>query len=538
MARGVIMRGVKAVTAARAGIVAGGAFVGVLSAGRAYDVGQPWLWASDAAVATAFAVVAAIAVPHTWRVGVLAAATCAAWSLASWWPFAVFWHRGTLVALLVLVIVGSGALWPRLPRAQIVTVAAYAASITPFVWRSDAIALLLGISLAAAAVALRPRRSTPASVEGTIALGVLGLVFAAAAALPLVTDSDLVYGVRAIAYAVGLVVVAAIVALALRPGSIRGARDAVVQLSAEPDDAVRDRLRAALRDPSLEIGWWSADAERYLTPDGVEISPPSGDVPQRALRIDEQGAPLAIVVGGRSARLDDPHVRDAVLRASALTAEHEELTRRLRDTADEVECSQRRLIESAAAERQAIADELEREVGLPLRQLRARLDALGPREQLRPAGDLVERALGELAAIAAGLSPVRLDGGLHKTLRELADRAPVPVVVQVDQEPGDEAIAQTAYYVCAEALANALRHADCTRVTVRVAQEAEFFDVSVADDGKGGASADRGTGLAGLRQRVAATGGTMHISSRTGSGTVVSVRLPSATSPVLVEERG
>jgi signal transduction histidine kinase len=530
------MRGVKAVTAARAGIVAGGALVGVLSAGRAYDVGQPWLWASDAAVATAFAVVAALAVPHTWRVAVLAAATCTAWSLASWWPFAAFWHRGTLVALLVLLIVGSRSLWPRRPFALIVTAAAYAASITPFFWRSDAAALAFGIGLVVAAAVLRPRRSTPGAVEGAVALGLLGLVFAAAAAIPLVTDSALAYEVRAVGYAVGLVVVGAIAAFAVRPGSIRGARDAVVQLGAEPDDAVRDRLRTALRDGTLEIGWWSPGEERYLTRDGDEVGRSSAAERPGELRIDEHGRPLAIVVGG-SVLLDDADVRDAVVRASALTAEHQELTTRLRASADEVQRSQTRLIESAAAERQAIADELEREVGRPLRQLRARLGRLDPDEQLRPAGELIERALGELTAIAAGLSPVRLDAGLEKTLRELARRAPVTVEVQVDHEPDEEATAQTAYFICAEALANALRHSDCTRVAMRLSQDGDSFDVSVADDGKGGAAVGRGTGLAGLRDRVAVMGGSLHISSRAGSGTVVAARLPVAMAPVLVEER-
>lgn len=526
----------KAVTAARAGIVAGGALVGFLSAGRAYDVGQPWLWASDASVAAMFAVVAALAVPHAWQVGVLAAATCAVWSLASWWPFAVFWHRGTIVALLVLLIIGSRSLWPRPPFAQIVTASAYAASITPFLWRSDAAALALGIGLVAVAVTLRPRRSTPGAIEGAVALGLLGLVFAAAAAIPLVADSPVVHDVRAVAYAVGLVAVGAITAFAVKPGSIRGARDAVVQLGAEPDDAVRDRLRTALRDRTLEIGWWSPDEERYLTRAGDELGRHSAGALPGGLRIDEHGRPLAIVVG-ESARLDDTDMRDAVLRASALTAEHEELTRRVRDAAEEVQRSQRRLIESAAAERQAIADELEREVGRPLRQLRTRLAGLGAHEQLRPAGELVERALGELTAIAAGLSPVRLDGGLEVTLRELARRAPLPVVVQVDREPAEEATAQTAYFICAEALANALRHADCTRVTMRLAQEGESFEVSVADDGKGGAAVGRGTGLAGLRDRVAVMGGSLRISSRAGSGTVVAARLPGAMAPVLVEER-
>jgi signal transduction histidine kinase len=119
--------------------------------------------------------------------------------------------------------------------------------------------------------------------------------------------------------------------------------------------------------------------------------------------------------------------------------------------------------------------------------------------------------------------PRGLDEGLSTALRALTRSSPVPVDLHVTTAPLSDAVATTAYYVAAEALANALKHANPHALTVDVAQDGTLT-VRVCDDGQGGAVL--GSGLAGLRDRVAALGGSLSLESRHGAGTRVEARLP------------
>jgi signal transduction histidine kinase len=83
-----------------------------------------------------------------------------------------------------------------------------------------------------------------------------------------------------------------------------------------------------------------------------------------------------------------------------------------------------------------------------------------------------------------------------------------------------------AYFVACEALTNAVKHAAASRVALRAVRDNGSLLVSVSDDGVGGAVARRGSGLAGLRDRVAAHGGVLEITSPEGGGTRVEVTLP------------
>lgn len=98
--------------------------------------------------------------------------------------------------------------------------------------------------------------------------------------------------------------------------------------------------------------------------------------------------------------------------------------------------------------------------------------------------------------------------------------------VQVTTDPVTEAVATTAYYVAAEALANALKHAAPTTVAIDIARRDTRLRVMVSDDGCGGATEHPGSGLAGLRDRVAATGGELVVRSAPGAGTRVEAVLP------------
>jgi len=139
-------------------------------------------------------------------------------------------------------------------------------------------------------------------------------------------------------------------------------------------------------------------------------------------------------------------------------------------------------------------------------------------------------ALDELHEIARGIHPAALaKGGLVAALTGLARRSAVPVHldVQLDARPPDQ-IELAAYYVVAEALTNAAKHADANRVDVEVVADAAVVHVLVRDDGRGGADVSRGSGLLGLKDRVEALGGRMSLHSPMGAGTSIEIALPIA----------
>lgn len=104
----------------------------------------------------------------------------------------------------------------------------------------------------------------------------------------------------------------------------------------------------------------------------------------------------------------------------------------------------------------------------------------------------------------------------------------------------DALVESTAYFVVAEALANVAKHAQASEAAVSVSAGNGRLVVSVADDGRGGAPArpGRGTGLAGLTDRVEAVGGTLTVVSPKGSGTRVTAELPLDSEPVSAPAAG
>ena len=118
-------------------------------------------------------------------------------------------------------------------------------------------------------------------------------------------------------------------------------------------------------------------------------------------------------------------------------------------------------------------------------------------------------------------------GGLGQALKALARRCTIPVELEVDVGRRlPESVEVACYYVVAEALTNAAKHARASVVTVTVGCEATQLSVSVEDDGIGGADSNRGTGLIGLVDRVEALGGQLQISSLDGNGTSLQAAIP------------
>jgi predicted ATPase/signal transduction histidine kinase len=136
-------------------------------------------------------------------------------------------------------------------------------------------------------------------------------------------------------------------------------------------------------------------------------------------------------------------------------------------------------------------------------------------------------ALDELREIARGIHPAILtDGGLRPALRALARRSPVPVDLDMRVDGRlPEPVEVTAYYIVAEALTNAAKHAQASAISVQVEAATDILRLAVRDDGTGGASFTGGTGLAGLKDRVEAVGGRIFLDSPRGAGTSLHAEL-------------
>ena len=140
----------------------------------------------------------------------------------------------------------------------------------------------------------------------------------------------------------------------------------------------------------------------------------------------------------------------------------------------------------------------------------------------------VQTGLADLRELARGVHPRLLtESGLQAAVSSLADRSPIFTSVKASTDRRfPEAVETTAYYVVSEALANAAKHSHAENVEVSIEEQGGRLRVTVADDGIGGTNPLRGSGLVGLRDRVAAVGGSVSVNSPKGKGTVISAELP------------
>jgi signal transduction histidine kinase len=150
------------------------------------------------------------------------------------------------------------------------------------------------------------------------------------------------------------------------------------------------------------------------------------------------------------------------------------------------------------------------------------------KKELARFADGLTGALDEVRELARGIHPAILsEGGLRPALKALARRSAVPVVLQVDVETQlPERVEVASYFVVSEALANAAKHARASVAHVTVTAAGSLLQVSIRDDGVGGADPSRGSGLIGLTDRVQALGGTLSVLSPSGQGTTLRVELP------------
>ena len=267
-----------------------------------------------------------------------------------------------------------------------------------------------------------------------------------------------------------------------------------------------------------------------------------GDAAERARALGYRSAVAAPIVvdgvtwGGLLATsVDDPFPADAERRLGDF-AELVALAVASAQARAEVTASRARLVELGVTERRRLERNLhdgaqQRLVALALRlrMARSRLpdDPPGAEKMIDAAAEELQHALDELRELARGLHPAVLtERGLGPALDSLAARAPWPVQVSgVPEQRLPPAIEAAIYFVVAEALTNAARHAAATGIDVEITSDGSAVAVTIDDDGRGNADPN-GSGLRGLADRVQALGGTLSVHSPADGGTRLTAELP------------
>ncbi len=225
------------------------------------------------------------------------------------------------------------------------------------------------------------------------------------------------------------------------------------------------------------------------------------------------------------------------LRGQRLAVANAELQAQVAAQLEEVRRSRERIVTAGDDERRRLERDIhdgaqQRLVALTL-ALRLARTKLGHQADplvvasLEQASNEAKAALTDLRELARGIHPqVLTQAGLAAAVETLADRSPISVSVAMSGDRYPPAVEAAGYFVVSEALANAAKYSEASRVSVTSEVHDGRLRIEVADDGVGGAAQSDGTGLRGLSDRVAALGGTLAVVSPRGGGTRISAELP------------
>jgi signal transduction histidine kinase len=301
-------------------------------------------------------------------------------------------------------------------------------------------------------------------------------------------------------------------------------------------EQLQSRLRPALREESLVVGYRSPLHETLVDAAGNAVTEPG------------EWHVVPISLGGEriGALLAPPTVswellRDVAARASPLV-ELVRLRMDLRLAILQADESRARMLRAGYEERVRLERDLHDgaqqrlvSLGVALR-LTQRQVARGDVDVVEVAG-ILDQAVAELGTtvselrqLAHGIRPSCLDDGLLAALSSLVSSTPVPISLQVAVIDLDPDLETTAYYVAAEAITNAVKHAEAQHIALDVSAAGGELYVRVTDDGSGMAAVREGSGLAGLADRVGAQGGRLAVNSRRGLGTVIEAVMPCVSS--------
>jgi len=207
------------------------------------------------------------------------------------------------------------------------------------------------------------------------------------------------------------------------------------------------------------------------------------------------------------------------------------------ESRSELAASRRRIVAASDDARRRIERDLhdgtqQRLVSLGLAVRAAEANLPSERDDLRDELSGVAQGLADavedLQEISRGIHPAILSkGGLGPALQALTHRSPIPVDLELTTDARlAEPIEVAAYFVASEALANAAKYSQASRIDVSLERRDGALVLSVRDDGVGGVDTARGSGLVGLGDRVEALGGSIRVFSPTGEGTQITAELP------------
>jgi signal transduction histidine kinase len=395
-------------------------------------------------------------------------------------------------------------------------------------------AVLLG--LLAVQVMRRWRGATPSSRRSLtplwLAAGVMAVAMAGGAAIEvLLGDNPASLAARLLPIVIPVVLGAGMLRARIDQASVG---DLVIRLGSHPaDEELAQAVARAVSDPTLILAVPGTDGQ-LVDLRGQAVTPP--DPHRRITRVEAGNELLAVLI--HDAGLDaNPGLMRSVAAATRLALENRRLAATVQRQLEAVRASRARIVEASDAERERIERNLHDgaqqrlvTLALRLRMIAGGAGDAGPRRAIEDAADELDEALAELRDLARGIHPTGVvQGGLASAVEALAERTPLPVAVRVPGQRWPIGVEVAAYFVVAEALTNAVRHANATRAEVTATERDGRLRISVADDGIGGADPGTGTGLGGLVDRLAALGGSLEVLSPPGGGTVVRGDLPLVT---------
>jgi signal transduction histidine kinase len=305
-------------------------------------------------------------------------------------------------------------------------------------------------------------------------------------------------------------------------GSVRRFVQRVRDGEAEPEE-VEAVLRRALADDDLRVLLTAPGSGERVDLRGAPVPAVTAGT---VVPLSAREAEVAVMVLGRTSRRRLRLARELAVEAR-LPIEVSRLRLQLRAALADARASRTRMVEAATEERRRLERDLHDgaqqrilAVGMRLRSAQRRLPEDDPTyRDLDAAVAAIEATVAELRRLAHGIRPSGLDDGLGAAVRSLVADSPVPIEVSVADVELSDAVATTAYYVVAEGVTNALKHARARVVRVTIAPHDGRLAVEVTDDGCGGARP--AFGLSALRDRVTALGGHVDVVSPDGAGTSV-----------------
>lgn len=303
----------------------------------------------------------------------------------------------------------------------------------------------------------------------------------------------------------------------------------VSSLERQPDAARWQReVAAALDDPSLLIGVWSAADEAYVGVTGTRMGPQTGRGWQAI--DDEDGSPVAAILHDPALE-DDPELLGAAATATLISLESGRM-------ADEIREARTRLLAVGEEERRRLERDLQEGAAQRLVALRVKIGLMGEtgeEEDQRLIAEIaaeIDAATDDLRHLAHGIYPPLLRAeGIASALRGVARRSVVPMTVHcagVSRHAPE--IESVVYFCCLDAIRGAAERAGPdSAITVRVTEADDVLRFAVVDTGRPlPARATNGWGAGAIRERLHAVDGAVDIGPYAGGGTTVTGEIPTA----------